>query len=76
MKLLESKIFDGLNCCLALVQNKLDNIRQNSFILSNIDILIFVSIFATLCVSVFASTEIIGVVSAMTVPALHQRHNE
>ena len=65
MKLLDSKIFDCLNCCLAFVQNRLDNIRQNSFILSNIDIFILVSIFATLIISTFASTEIIGVISAL-----------
>ena len=65
MKLLDSKIFDCLNCCLAFVQNKLDNIRQNSFILSNIDVFILVSIFATLIISTFASTEIIGVISAL-----------
>ena len=69
MKLLESKIFDCLNCCFAFFQNKLDNIRQNSFILLNIDILILISVFATLCVSTFATTEIIGIVSAF-VPML------
>ncbi len=65
MKLLESKIFDCLNLFLAFVQSKLDKIRQNSFLLSNIDIFILVSIFATLVVSTFASTEIIGLVSAL-----------
>ena len=69
MKLLESKIFDCLNCCLAFVQDKLDNIRQNSFILSNIDVFILISIFATLLVSTFASTGVIGLVSAF-VPTL------
>ena len=65
MKLLESKIFDCLNLFLAFVQSKLDKIRQNSFLLSNIDIFILISIFATLVVSTFASTEIIGLVSAL-----------
>ncbi len=65
MKLLESKIFDCLNYCLASIQKRLDNIRQNSFILSNVDIFILISIFATLIVSTFASTEIIGLVSAL-----------
>ena len=69
MKLLDSKIFDCLNCCLAFVQNKLDNIRQNSFILSNIDIIILFSIVATLGVSCFANTATIGIVSAL-VPIL------
>lgn len=69
MKLLESKIFDCLNYHLAFIQNKLDNIRQNSFIFSNIDILILISIVATLGVSCFANTGIIGVVSAF-VPIL------
>ena len=69
MKLLDSKIFDCLNACLAFIQNKLDNIRQNSFILSCIDFFILISIIATLCVSVFATTEVIGAVSAL-VPIL------
>ena len=69
MKLLESKIYDCLNCCLASVQNKFDYIRQNSFILSNIDIIILFSIVATLGVSCFANTGTIGIVSAL-VPIL------
>ena len=69
MKLLESKIFDYLNCCLAFIQNKLDNIRKNSFILSNIDILILISVVATLGVSTMATTGTIGAVSAL-VPIL------
>lgn len=64
MKLLESKIFDGLNFCLFKIQDKLDGIRQNSFILSNLDVLILISIFATFFVSTFAQTELIGIVSA------------
>lgn len=69
MKLFESKIFDFLNYAIATVQNKLDVVRNNSFLLSNIDIFILLAVFATLIVSTFSSTEIIGVV-AFVVPVL------
>ncbi len=64
MKLLDSKIFDCLNFCLCKIQDKLDKIRQNSFILSNLDIFILISIFVTFFVSTFAQTEVIGIASA------------
>ena len=64
MKLLESKIFDGINFLLSLIQNKLDNLRQNSFLLSNIDYFILFFIILTFIVSLFCETGIIGMISA------------
>ena len=69
MKLLESKIFDVLNSVVFCIQNKLDGLRQNSFILSNLDMFIMIAIFSTLFVSIFATTELIGIVS-FSVPFL------
>lgn len=69
MKLLNSKIFDGLNAILAFFQGKSTVLRQNSFLLSNIDVLILIAIVATFVVSTFAQTGLIGLVSAF-VPAL------
>lgn len=69
MKLLTSKIFDGLNAILTFFQSKLNGLRQNSFLLSNIDVLVLAAVIATLIVSTFAQTELIGCVSAF-VPVL------
>ncbi len=69
MKLLDSKIFDVLNSVVFCIQNKLDGLRQNSFILSNLDMFIMIAIFSTLFVSIFATTELIGIVS-FSVPFL------
>lgn len=69
MKILKSKIFDGINTVLSLIQNKTDIIRKNSFILSNIDVFILISIVLTFVVSMFASTNLIGAVSFL-VPIL------
>lgn len=69
MKLLESKIFNVLNSVVFCIQNKLDGLRQNSFILSNLDMFIMIAIFSTLFVSIFAPTELIGIVS-FSVPFL------
>lgn len=63
MKLLESKIFDGVNSSLSFIQNKTEFIRKNSFFLSNLDFFILLSIIATYIVSTFAQTGIIGAVS-------------
>ena len=65
MKILDSKIFDLLNICIEYVQNKLDKTRQNSLILSSIDVFILVAIATTLTISIFAPTEIIGVVASI-----------
>ena len=63
MKLLESKLFDGINFLLSFIQNKLDNLRQNSFLLSNIDYFILFFIILTFVVSLFCETGMIGAVS-------------
>ena len=63
MKLLESKIFDGINSILNFFQNKLAIITNNSFLLSNLNFFILISIIATFIVSIFAQTNIIGAVS-------------
>ena len=69
MKLLESKIFDGINFLLSLIQNKLDKLRQNSFLLSNIDYFILFFIVLTFITSLFCETGLIGLVSVF-VPLL------
>lgn len=69
MKILESKIFDALNCVLSLIQNITDNIRKNSFILSSIDVFILLAIIGTYIVSTFGTTNQIGAVSFL-VPIL------
>ena len=63
MKLLESKIFDGINSILSFFQNKLAIITNNSLLLSNLDFFILTSIIATYIVSTFAQTNLIGAVS-------------
>ena len=69
MKLLNSTIFDILNSGLKFIQEKLDNIRQNSLILSNIDYFILLFVILTLIVSTVAQTNFIGIISAF-VPIL------
>ena len=69
MRILESGIFNVVNSILAFIQSKTDNVRKNSFILSNIDYLILFFIISTFVVSTFANTEMIGVISFF-VPAL------
>lgn len=69
MKNLESKIIDIINVILFKIQDKMDTIRKNSFILSFLDVFIFLAIITTFIVSTFATTEIIGAVS-FCVPAL------
>ena len=67
MKLLDSGLFDLINKCLFFVQSKLDNIRQNSFILSNFDIFIFLSAASVYAASACAETGIIGAIAAVFV---------
>lgn len=69
MKLLDSKIFDVINSLLVLIQSKTNALKNASFLLSNIDLFILLSIILTFIVSTFASTEIIGAVS-FCVPVL------
>ncbi|MCD7739740.1 MAG: O-antigen ligase family protein [Candidatus Gastranaerophilales bacterium] len=63
MKVLESKIFDAINSVLSLIQSKTYIIKNNSFLLSNIDFFILISIAAVYIVSTFCNTAIIGTVS-------------
>ena len=63
MKVLESRIFDVINFLLSKIQEKFDYVRQNSFLLSQIDYFILIFIILTYFVSLFASTNIIGLVS-------------
>lgn len=69
MKILDSKIFDAVNLFLAKLQTKTDKIRQNSYLLLNIDFFIILSICLTFLVSIFADTTLIGIVSVL-VPVL------
>ncbi len=69
MKILESKIFDAINGVLSCIQNKTDKIRENSFLLSNLNFFILLAILATYIASTFATTEQLGAVS-FVVPAL------
>ncbi len=69
MKILDSKIYDIKNLVLSFIQSKTDNIRQNSVILSNIDLFILLAIIFTYIFSTFMPTEIIGIVSVF-VPLL------
>ena len=69
MKVLESKIFDIINSILFVIQSKTDKIKRDSFILSHIDLLIFIGISLTLIISTFMQTEMIGVFS-LIVPFL------
>ena len=69
MKILESNLFNEINSFIGAIQEKTDNIRQNSFILSKIDLFILISIILTFVVSTFCSTNVIGYVSAL-VPIL------
>ncbi len=69
MDILQSKIFDTVNLILGGIQKKTDVIRQNSFILSNIDYIILFFIIGTYLVSTVASTNLIGIISFF-VPSL------
>ncbi len=63
MNILESKIFDTINVILNRIQKKTDIIRQNSFILLNIDYIILFFIICTYLASAVASTNLTGSVS-------------
>ena len=69
MKILESQIYNVLNKMLGFIQNFTDKIRENSLILSNLNIFILLAIIATYIVSTFGTTTQIGIVSFF-VPAL------
>lgn len=69
MEVLSSKIFDIINGILHYFQSRLDVIRRNSFILTNIDWCILFSIIAVYVVSIFQENNITGVL-AVIVPIL------
>ena len=69
MKILESEIFNAVNKILGFIQNFTDKIRENSLILSNLNVFILLAIIATYIVSTVGNTTLIGIVS-FTVPAL------
>lgn len=62
MKLLDSIILDSINSKLAWLQGKLGKIAENSFILSNLDNIIFGFICLALVSSLFLPSEAIGIV--------------
>ena len=63
MKNLNSNIFNVLNNILFFIQNKTEKLRENSWILSNLNIFILIAIIATFLVSTVCTTEQIGLVS-------------
>ena len=63
MKILESKFYDLINLFISKIQERTDILRKNSFILSSLDILIFLFIILTICSSLFVQTEIMGIIS-------------
>ena len=69
MKILKSFLFDFLNRFLFIIQSKLDGIRSNSVILSNINLLIFFVIVLVYSVSLFAQNNITALF-ALLVPIL------
>lgn len=69
MKVLNSKIFDLINSCLFFIQSKFDKVRQNSFILLNIDWFILMAVFAVYISSIFAVNNITAIF-AFIVPLL------
>ena len=69
MKILDSKIFDFINFCLEIIQNKTDKLRQNSFLLQGLDYFIMLAIILTYAISTIAQTETLGII-AVIVPVL------
>lgn len=67
MKLLESKIYNLINYLIDNIQNKTDDIRKNSFFLLNIDTFILIAILFTYLISIFCSTEVIGIISILPI---------
>ncbi len=63
MKILQSYLFDLLNSGLAFIQNKTDKIRQNSFLLNNIDLFILAAVIITYVLSVFTDTNTMAIAS-------------
>lgn len=69
MKILESKFYDLLNLFLSKIQDKTDNIRKNSLILSSLDKFILLFIILTVVSSLFVQSEIMGIIS-FAIPVL------
>ena len=67
MKLLDSKIYNLINYLIDNIQNKTDDIRKNSFFLLSIDTFILFAILLTYLISIFCSTEIIGIISILPI---------
>lgn len=65
MNILKSEIYNRMNACLEFFQSRLDGIRQNSLILSNIDKIILLFLIALFAVSLFGTTNQIGAVSML-----------
>ncbi len=63
MKILDSYFFNLINSGLAFIQSKTGIIKQNSYIISHLDILILFFIISLYIVSVFAQTNLIGCIS-------------
>lgn len=67
MKLLNSLLIDGINRQLTFVQEKAQGLVGNSFILQNLDSIIFGFIALTLISSLFLPSELIGLVACVVI---------
>lgn len=63
----DSFIFQNLNKLLSITQEKCSYLYENSFIMQNIDNLIFASIIAVFALSTFASSDSIGYIALITI---------
>ena len=63
MKILESKFYDLLNIVLGKIQNKTDNLRKSSLILSSLDKFIFLFLVLTVVSSLFVQSDVMGMIS-------------
>lgn len=67
MKVLESVLIDSINRFLAFVQDKLQFLAENSFIVKNLDNIIFAVICFSLVTSLFLPTELIGISACLVI---------
>jgi hypothetical protein len=67
MKVLESVLIDSINRFLAFVQDKLQFLAENSFIVKNLDNIIFGVICFSLVTSLFLPTELIGISACLVI---------
>lgn len=63
MKNFNSELYNALNTGIGYIQSKTECLKRNSFLMSNINFFILLSIIATFFTSLFAHSEIIGLVS-------------